>query len=204
MFVSVTGIRSINISSSRQIDAIQVLYRLSDGSLRAGAKHGKSSSTPVTINLAPDEYVVKITGSTNGNFVDQLTIVTMGPTYKHTVYGPFGKPGNKSFAFKGCVLGFYGRSGDVLDNIGVYAIKPAKKSPEYGRHVDTPFDDSINSRVPPIVGISKMHIWQYGVIPAVQFEYLLLDGTTLLGERHGEQLAVSTTITFDAGRGSWE
>lgn len=200
MFKTVVGIRSINISSADQINAIQVTYKVSDGSLHVGSTHGKNSKPPVTISLASGEYVVKISGSTNGDFVDQLTIVTKGPPdYKHTVYGPFGRAGNHSFTFEGCVLGFYGRSGDVLDNIGIYTIQPAKKSPEFGKHIDTPFDDGINSVVPPIVGISKLHIWQYGVIPAVQFEYLLLDGTTLLGEMHGEQLAVMTTITFDKG-----
>ena len=170
MFTTVVGIRSINISSGNQIDTFQVTHQLSDGSLHVGAAHGKNSKPwpPQMISLASGEYVVKISGSTNGDFVDQLTIVTKGPpNNKHTVYGHFGRAGNLSFAFEGCVLGFFGRSGDLLDNIGVYTIKPAKKSPEFGKHIDTPFDDGINSVVPPIVGISKLHIWQYGVIPAV-------------------------------------
>lgn len=204
---SIVGIHSINISYGEQINAIQVTYLLSNRSIMVGPMHGKISKPPITITLGPDEYVTRITGRTNGDLIDQLTIETLGPPeYERKVYGPFGGSGKKIFVFEGYILGFHGRSGDLLDNIGVYSIDIAKKSPEFGTHTDDqyigrPFDDIINLGVPPIVGISKLNVWHNSLVPSVQFEYLLLGGGTKLGERHGTEFAAGnlTTITFDEG-----
>ena len=204
---SIVGIHSINISYGQQINAIQVTYLLSNKSLFEGPLHGKISKPPVTITLGPDEYVARISGRTNGDLIDQLTIVTLGPPeYEHKVYGPFGSDGKSVFVFEGYILGFHGRSGDLLDNLGVYGINNAKKSQEYGTHTDDqylgrPFDDNINLGVPPIIGISRLYVWHNSLVPSIQIEYLLLGGGTKLGERHGTAFASGnlTTVTFDEG-----
>lgn len=203
----ITGISSINISYGDQINSIQVTYLLSNGSLLLGPLHGKISKPPITIELGANEYVSKIRGNTNGVLADQLTIVTTGATgYEHKVYGPFGKTGEKSFSFQGYILAFHGRSGDLINNIGVYRLPRAWKSKEFGTHTDDkytgrPFDDKINLGVPPIVGISKLHIWHDSLIPAIQIEYLLLGGSTRLGDMHGTEYAAGnlTTITLEEG-----
>lgn len=200
--VNVTGICFINISSGNQVDAIQVTYLLSNGSLYQSPVHGKYNNPPITIVLDPDEYVTKLEGKTNGALVDQLTLTTVGPDYEHKVYGPFGKTGNLSFTFEDYILGFHGRSGNLLDSIGIYSLELVKKSQEFGGPGGDPFDDRVDGRAPPIVGISKIFIWHANIIGAFQIEYILLGDSTVLGELHGWNSSPNrnlTTVSFDKG-----
>lgn len=130
--VKVVGLHSINISCGDQLDAFQVIYFLSNGSLYQGPKHGKSSHPPFTIILGANEYVSEIQGQTDGVYIFQLTITTVGPEYERKVYGPFGTTSRISFSFKGHIIGFHGRSGDRLDNVGVYSFEKAMSMVELG------------------------------------------------------------------------
>lgn len=72
------------------------------------------------IKLNPDEYVVQVLGthgqdSSNLHVIRSLKFVTNQATY-----GPYGNTSGASFAspIGGHVVGFFGRSGDLLDQLG--------------------------------------------------------------------------------------
>ena len=89
--------------------------------------HGKIGDAPINITLDSNEYVSKIEGKIYNHSQDvligQLTITTLGPEYVHKIYGPFGRIGVQNFSEEGYIFGFHGRSGDALDNIGVYSLE---------------------------------------------------------------------------------
>lgn len=198
--VNITRVYSINISFSDRVDAIQVTYLLSNGSLYQTPSRGSNSNPPFHILFDFEEHITKIEGETNGTFINKLTITTAGTDYKHTEYGPFGSNGTIPFTLEGYIMGFHGRSDDVLDNIGVYSLEPLKKSQEYGGSGGNPFDDRVDGRVPPIIGISRLFIWHHNIVSAIQVEYRQLGDGTLLGDKHGGKNNQNlTTITFDRG-----
>ena len=59
-------------------------------------------------------------GKTNNTLVDQFTFTTMRPDGTTATYGPFGKTGQTEFEVQGNIVGFFGRSGDLLDAIGAF------------------------------------------------------------------------------------
>lgn len=199
-YSSIIGIHSINISSGNQVDSIEVIYILSNKTLFHAPRRGRlASQPPVNISLV-DEEIVKIEGKTNGMFVDQLTFTTVGPSYLHKQYGPFGRTGQLSFSLEGQVIGFFGRHGDMLDNIGIYSLEALKKSSWFGDDSGDYFDDYVDLKFPPIVKISRIFIWSNRHLTAYQVEYLLVDGSLMLGKQHGpENDDGLTTITFGDG-----
>ncbi|XP_011407205.1 PREDICTED: jacalin-related lectin 23-like [Amphimedon queenslandica] len=198
---NIYGVHSINISSGDLVDSIEVFYLLKNKTIR-GARHGKSSNPPVNIVLDPREEIVKIEGRIyNSQLVGQLTITTIGPSYVKKTYGPFGKIGSLFFELEGQIIGFQGRSGDSLDQIGVYSLEKMTKSDLYGSTSASPFDDISDLGYPPIVSLKSINVWSRPeMILAIQAEYLLLDGSTLKGGRHGFLYTDNiTTIALEAG-----
>ena len=61
--------------------------------------------------------------STNYTAINHLMITMFGPDYERKVYGPFGTPGPSEFKTQGYTIGFHGRSGNFLTNIGVYVLE---------------------------------------------------------------------------------
>ena len=195
------GVHSINISSSDIVDSIEVFYVLSNKTIQGTARRGQPSKPPVNIVLDPQEEIVKIEGKIDGEMVGQLTITTIGPNYVTKTYGPFGNKGSLSFEFEGQILAFYGRSGDSLDQIGVYSLEKLTRSEQYGSTSATPFDDISDLNYPPIVSLKSINVWSRPeMILAIEAEYLLLDGTTLKGARHGFKYTDNVTrIAIEAG-----
>ncbi|XP_011407206.1 PREDICTED: uncharacterized protein LOC105314623 [Amphimedon queenslandica] len=189
-----------SLNSGDLVDSIEVFYLLKNKTIR-GARHGKPSNTPVNIVLDPQEEIVKIEGRTDGNLVGQLTITTIGPSYVTKTYGPFGKIGKRFFTFEGQIIAFQERSGDSLDQIGVYSLEKLTKSDLYGSTSASPFDDISDLGYPPIVSLKSINVWSRPeMILAIQAEYLLLDGSTLKGGRHGFLYTDNvTTIALEAG-----
>ena len=198
---NIIGIHSINISSGFLVDSIEVVYVLSNKSLLRVPSRGKPSKNPVSIVLKPEEQIVKIEGKVDSEMVGQLTITTVGPNYEQKMYGPFGKKGTLSFTFEGQIIAFHGRSGDSLDSIGVYSLAKLTRSDQYGGDSSNEFDDFSDLNYPPIVAIKNISIWsRLEMVLAIQVEYLLLDGSTLLGGRHGFIYTTNlTTITLRDG-----
>jgi hypothetical protein len=82
-------------------------------------RRGGDGGSEHTINLAPDEYVTKVIVR-NGSQVDHLMITTSKNQLGNWGGGGGGEQDPVDFAPNGKVfLGFYGRSGGVIDALGV-------------------------------------------------------------------------------------
>uniref|UniRef100_A0A0E0BNV8 Jacalin-type lectin domain-containing protein n=1 Tax=Oryza glumipatula TaxID=40148 RepID=A0A0E0BNV8_9ORYZ len=68
------------------------------------------------IQLGPSEYVMEVSGTYNSNVV----VMSLRVATNLRAYGPFGRAEGTSFTASGRVVGFFGRSGELLDSIGVY------------------------------------------------------------------------------------
>jgi len=119
----VVGVQSITIRHGNQVDGIQVVYRLADNSHYEGAKHGGYGGSGSTIVFAENETLVRVEGKTNGVVVDQLTFTTQKVDGTRRRYGPYGRTGLNPFSVDGHVVGFFGRSGNMVDGIGVYTVR---------------------------------------------------------------------------------
>ena len=211
---NIIGIHSINISSrfleDSTIYSIGVVYVLSNKSLLTVPSRGRPSND-FSIVFKPEEQIVKVEGKVDSDTIGQLTITTVGPDYKHTIYGPFGDHGMLSFAFEGQIIAFHGRSSDYeLNQIGVYSLAKLTRSQQYSAkglsyndQFGNEFDDISDLNYPPIVAIKSISIWislERGA--AIQMGYLLLDGSTLLGKQHGHIPTTNfntTTIMLEDG-----
>lgn len=196
---NIVSIHSLSISAGDYIDSIGVVYLLANKSLLHTPERGLSSKPPVNISLAEEGFMTtKIEAETDGSLITRLTITALGPSYVHKVYGPFGKGGTQSFTVEGQIIALNGRSGDSLDNIGVYKLASLTRSDQYGPDLATDFDDYADLQYPPIVRIQSIKVWNSVLIEAFQVEYLLIDGRTLVGETHGFRYGTNlTTIVFD-------
>jgi hypothetical protein len=82
-----------------------------------GPRHGGGGGSESSFDLAEGEFITRIEGR-SGSEVDQLTFTTN----KGNKHGPYGGGGGAPFAVSDInVGGFFGRSGDRLDQIGFYA-----------------------------------------------------------------------------------
>ena len=194
----IVGIRAINISFGDVVNSIQVTYILANTSLYTAPVRGRAVNNFVEIRLGAIEHVSLIEGSTNGSVINDFTITTLGPDYERKVYGPFGKPGLNKFSLPGYVIGFHGRSGLILFNVGLYSLGEIEKSEEYGPGTGgTHFDDEVDIEVPPVVRLLSVKLWHGDFVDGLQAEYLLLNGSKHLGERHGgSNSSLSTVITL--------
>jgi hypothetical protein len=75
----------------------------------------------VQFNLADDEHMIRVSGTTDGTYVTSLTFFTD----QAKEYGPYGAKSGEglgTFSFPPNVVGFFGRSSDKLDAIGAHVI----------------------------------------------------------------------------------
>ena len=203
---SVFKIHSIGIGSLYQVDFIQVTYKLFNGSLYKCPEHGDGIFTPDVITFAPGEYLVKIEGKTNGQYVNQLSLTTYIPKDDGTiVYGPYGTTklnATQEFSRVGYIVGLYGTVGKiVLSSIGVYKLSPVSRSPAFGRMSKvTDFADDPDASVPPVVGISKLCVRHGERVYGIWAEYQLHGGERKMGPHHGgEEEGTLTCLTFKQG-----
>jgi hypothetical protein len=79
------------------------------------------------INFSPDEHLIAVEG-TFGRCRSVAEVVVTSLTFrtdKGRTYGPYGEETGTRFsipAANGCIVGFWGRSGWLLDAIGVYIM----------------------------------------------------------------------------------
>ena len=86
--------------------------------------HGGEGGHEEFFQLAPDEYIISISGQ-YGQFIDSLYIHTSTGRVSKLCFG--GRGGHKSYNFTAPdgyeIVGFFGRSGQWIDSIGVIARK---------------------------------------------------------------------------------
>ncbi|CAM0874426.1 unnamed protein product [Alopecurus aequalis] len=93
----------------------------------SGDRYYGSKGRRATINFARDEHVTAVEG-TFGRSRSVTEVVVTSLTFrtdKGRTYGPYGEETGTPFsipAANGCIVGFWGRSGRLLDAIGVYIM----------------------------------------------------------------------------------
>ncbi len=115
----------INIRHGEEIDGIQGVWITPYEVESEGVWHGGRGGRLDTFSLDKDEHITRVDGRTSANRVLQLTFFTN----KGKQYGPYGKGGGAAFSESNLkVTGFFGRSGDRIDAIGVFIPGPEKRS----------------------------------------------------------------------------
>nr|XP_019706739.1 mannose/glucose-specific lectin-like [Elaeis guineensis] len=120
-FENAQTITKIKISAGRAVDSITFQYM--DGEIACWSpRYGGDGGTPTEIELGSAEFIISMKGyySTHRGYtiIYSLTFVT---TIRE--YGPYGREQGTQFSISkgvGWISGFHGRSGGLLDAIGVY------------------------------------------------------------------------------------
>ncbi|CAN6330365.1 unnamed protein product [Urochloa humidicola] len=135
-----TRLRSITLRhSAGGIHSLAYHYSLAgDNRSRMAGPWGRPTGSLLhaTINLSEGEHVTAVEG-TVGHFATVPGVVVTSLTFRTsagTTYGPYGTtttvgtPFSVPAADGACIVGFWGRSGWLLDAIGVY-IRPCSSNP---------------------------------------------------------------------------
>ncbi len=115
---------AVAIRSGSLIDRIQFWYRRSDGTIyTAGA--GGSGGLYYLKYFETGEYIYKVTGLSNGTYVNRLRFYTRktgsASTFRILTYGgPDGNPFYAEVPPGYQLFGFWGKAGSLVDNIGFY------------------------------------------------------------------------------------
>ncbi|CAO2140671.1 unnamed protein product [Urochloa humidicola] len=135
-----TRLRSVTLQhSAGGIHSLAYHYSLAgdDSRLRMAGPWGRPTGSLLhaTINLSAGEHVTAVEG-TVGHFATVPGVVVTSLTFRTsagTTYGPYGTTTTAGTPFSvpaadgSCIVGFWGRSGWLLDAIGVY-IRPSCSS----------------------------------------------------------------------------
>lgn len=195
-------VHSLEIGVSSKLDSIQVTYVLSNRSLYKAPLRGHPLSSPRTITLAPDEYLEKLEGWTDGRHINQLIITTYTPAGKERrAYGPYGSLKSSDtpqrLVLEGHILGIHGSvRKDTLNSIGTYVLAPLKRSQIFGYNGLLDFAEDPDEIFPPALKISKLFVHHGDQIDALWAEYQLLGGGRREGQKRGGDSGTLTTVEF--------
>jgi Jacalin-like lectin domain len=102
------------------VEGIQFTHLRNNGSLLDLPHHGGFGGDQIFFDLARNEHIIKISGK-YGRFVNSITIETDNPAHPPITVGGTGGEGKYTYeappGFE--IVGFYGRSGSLVDAIGV-------------------------------------------------------------------------------------
>ena len=128
-------------------------------------------------------------GKTNGQLVDQLTFTITSSSGSTRKVGPFGKTGSTPFSVEGNVVAFFGRAGNLLDNVGFYLHGALSKSQLFGGSGGSAFNDDPNAIIGTGYGsgskISQLFIRSGNQVDSIQAEYITLGGEVIEGPVFG-------------------
>ena len=186
----VVRVASLCICHGDGVDGIQANYTLEDGSTLVGFTHGMKDKncTKRLIEFKEGETIVHIEGKTQVTFgyVSQLTFFTAILGGLPSVYGPFGRSSDSDIPFSvaGTTVGFFGRTGQIMDAIGLYinsSIPPNmyKKTDLIGGEGGDGFDDFLpagDSEKPS--KISNMVVNHGKQINGIEVTYMLPSGAS--------------------------
>jgi hypothetical protein len=112
----------VKIRSGDWIDAVELLYKTADGKVESLGKHGGDGGGEDTFMLEEGEHITGITGK-SGMYLMSLTIITN--KRKSQTYG-LGQ-GDVQYHYEvphhDEIIGFFGRSADYVDQIGIWVRK---------------------------------------------------------------------------------
>ncbi len=115
----VQQITRVSIRHGNLVDAIQTTWLLTSKKTKTSSRHGGGGGTESSFTLKAGEYIVRIEGR-SGTLIDQLTF----HTNQGRKFGPYGGSGGQPFTIEGCVQGFFGSSGSLLDSVGAFTSAP--------------------------------------------------------------------------------
>lgn len=121
----VLRLASLTIWHGDYIDGLQTRQTLLGGSTRVGKVFGGQDSTLSTTITLKEGEIIEHVDMCADDYISMLTFtIKESMTGLTKVVGPFGKGGNSTFSMYGNILGLYGYSGDLIDNLGFYFIPP--------------------------------------------------------------------------------
>jgi len=171
-------IKRIIIRYGNIIDGIRCVWQRPDGSLQEGQHHGGYGGVEKIIDLRDGEYVIEVAGAA-GNVVDSLRITT-----NYAKYGPYGGNGGKPFSLKpssGSVIGFYGRSGNLLDAIGIQDAMFMFERKYYGGTNGIPFIEDVSE----MKQMKRIILRSDAYIDTLQFEWINSSNEYITGAEYG-------------------
>ncbi|XP_073108273.1 mannose/glucose-specific lectin isoform X2 [Elaeis guineensis] len=120
-FENAQTITKIKISVGDVVDSITFQYM--DGeTARWSPRYGGAGGKPTEIELGPAEFIISIKGY-YGTYAGKTIIYSLTFVTTNREYGPYGREQGTQFSVPkgtGWIIGFHGRSGTLLDAIGVY------------------------------------------------------------------------------------
>jgi hypothetical protein len=193
----IAALKRIALRSGTFVDRIETTYALDDGNVSTQA-HGGNGGSAAAFDLLPNEMVIGVRGR-SGSLVDQLSFLTAvvyggGDPPLLQTHGPFGGGGGASFTIWGDVIGFYGRSGTLLDSLGCY-LRTDSAGP-FGGPGGGAFQDP--GPVPELSRITRITIRSGSLIDSIATTYLLPDGSSETFS-HGGTGGSATDIHFNPG-----
>ena len=198
---TIIGIRRLTLSYGRQINSLQINYRLADGTEHCTPTYGNEAGQKTSVVLADDERITKIEGFASSLGITQLTVVTARSSGTESVLGPYGSIGETPFNVSGYILGFRGYELESINALSVYYLPPLFRSPSSyggtGRRYS--HDDNVNVLIPPVVGIHNITVYAGCVIDAIQCTYKLLGRSTYRGNLIGGIGGAPSYIHFGEG-----
>jgi hypothetical protein len=196
-----------------RIDSVQMEYELPDGRIVSGPRHGGSGGRLRVFSLDRDEFVTGLSGR-SGDTVDSLRIHTNRRSSE--LFG--GGGGSRDFRVEvprgNQAVGFVGRAGSVLDAVGLTyervesfrrrgpltfgqpASGDVSETALAGGGGGSPFSDRDAS---PDARLAEIRVYAGDRVDAVQAVYVLDDGRTIEGPRHGGGGGVVSVFRLDRG-----
>ncbi|KAF8694031.1 hypothetical protein HU200_038481 [Digitaria exilis] len=120
-------LESVTICSGTVINALAFSYWDINGKRQTTQFWGGILGNANTVLLEASEYLIEVCG-TSGPFIDVSEVITSLTLVTNVrSYGPFGEPQGTPFCTRvkknSSIVGFFGRSGNHLDAVGVY-VRP--------------------------------------------------------------------------------
>nr|XP_029123298.1 mannose/glucose-specific lectin [Elaeis guineensis] len=181
-FENAQTITKIKISVGDVVDSITFQYM--DGeTARWSPRYGGAGGKPTEIELGPAEFIISIKGY-YGTYAGKTIIYSLTFVTTNREYGPYGREQGTQFSVPkgtGWIIGFHGRSGTLLDAIGVYkktCVEPAVVVGPWGGSGGTTWS------LENALTITKIKISVGNVVDSITFQYT--DGeTTCWSPRYG-------------------
>ena len=204
----VARVSSLTVCHGDVLDGFQATYTLQDGKSFVGFSHGMENSncTKKIIDFMDNEMITRIEGKIQVSFryISQMTLFTTIDGGLPSVYGPFGTGTDQDtpFSMAGSPVGFFGRSGQVLDAVGLYInstvpISLYEKTDPTGGDGGESFDDFSPDVENNPVRISSMIVNHGDRVNGIRVKYMLPDGDFSVVEHGGLSKPFDGVLDFD-------
>ncbi|XP_056173935.1 jacalin-related lectin 3-like [Syzygium oleosum] len=191
------GVRNIEVMHNDAILCIKLVYDNGsqqghlvphDGRTREDeAKVTKVDKVPLKY---PEEYLTSISGyqRDNSDGINNAIIQSLTFHSNRNTYGPFGEETGRYFWYPSTgskIIGFFGRCGETLNSIGVYAqpiphLGPFKTVRPFGNSGGSLWDDGVHANV------RAVHILASDIIHSIRIVYDN-NGSIVEGSEHGKK-----------------